>query len=498
MKPTAPLLLLLGFMGCSAAGRSYDLNASSATPAVGARVSSDRNSSPEGGWTSVDDSPEEEAKPWRLADALGTPEWLTLRGQQRTRYETVDGQFRAGRTGEDHIFAFRTRIEAIARRGDWELGGEIMDSRQSSADMGTPLSTGIVNAVEVLQAWVGWNVEDLFGTGDQGKLIFGRHTMDIGSRRLVARNRYRNTINNFTGLNGTLKTADGVDNRAFFVLPVRRRPTDFDGLRDNHIQLDEETEHVRFFGVHSKNPNLIAGASTEFYAFGLHEDDGGGFATRDRSLTTAGARVEKKRSPGALDYEFELVYQFGDSRASRSGSDTTDLDHKAFFHHSEVGYSLEGSWKPRIALELDVASGDDDPTDGENNRFDTLYGARRGEFGPTSIYGPFARSNLFTPGLRLDLAPRDDVGLMFSYRLHSLESDRDAWTAAGVVDPTGNSGDDLGQFAEVRVRWKAVPDSVHFEGGVGRHFTGSFVDNAPNSNGEGDTTYAYLEVTFSF
>ena len=46
---------------------------------------------------------------------------------------------------------------------------------------------------------------------------------------------------------------------------------------------------------------------------------------------------------------------------------------------------------------------------GENNRFDTLYGARRFDFGPTSIYGPFIRSNLNSPALRLFFKPEKTI-----------------------------------------------------------------------------------------
>nr|MCH9697017.1 hypothetical protein [Gammaproteobacteria bacterium] len=36
-----------------------------------------------------------DTKPWRLKQALVLPEWLSIDFQHRTRYETLDGQYRA-------------------------------------------------------------------------------------------------------------------------------------------------------------------------------------------------------------------------------------------------------------------------------------------------------------------------------------------------------------------------------------------------------------------
>ena len=88
---------------------------------------------------------------------------------------------------------------------------------------------------------------------------------------------------------------------------------------------------------------------------------------------------------------------------------TQDLDHFAHFHHLSLGYSFDVPWSPRLSLHYDYASGDDDPSDGDNSRYDTLFGSRRFDYGPTSIYGAFARSNINTPGVRLALEPSHEI-----------------------------------------------------------------------------------------
>jgi hypothetical protein len=194
----------------------------------------------------------------------------------------------------------------------------------------------------------------------------------------------------------------------------------------------------------------------------------------------------------------ESVFQAGHSRSSTAATDTRDLDHFAHFQHVEAGYTFVAPWSPRLVLQFDYASGDDNPNDDNNNRFDTLFGARRFDFGPTGIYGPFARSNLISPGYRLIMKPQATFEVMFAHRLYWLASDRDAWTTSGVRDSTGKSGSYLGVQPEIQLRWDVLPGNVSLEAGAAYVFSGEFVDDAPNSNDEGDSSYAYVQTVFTF
>jgi hypothetical protein len=68
-------------------------------------------------------------------------------------------------------------------------------------------------------------------------------------------------------------------------------------------------------------------------------------------------------------------------------------------------YTFATQWSPRLIVHYVCASGDNNPTDGRNGRFDTFYGGRRFQFGPTSRYGGLIRKNINTPGLRLEPTP---------------------------------------------------------------------------------------------
>jgi hypothetical protein len=428
--------------------------------------------------------------PLRIDDPL--PERLSLTFVSRARYEFLNNRFRVRTSGDADIQVFRTLIHARFKATDQlTFGAEMIDARSYLQD--GPVSTGIVNAVELLQGYTELDFE--WPPGGTSKLRAGRITMNVGSRRFVARNRFRNTINAFTGIDWRWKGEGQREARAFWTLPVQRRPFRPKDTEDNKIQFDRETIDVQFAGLFYGD-SLPGEHRGELFVFGLYEDDTDRRPTRNRQLVTPGFRFWKPPTRGALDYMIESALQFGESRANPLS--TRDLDHFAHFHHVEVGWSFDAPASPRLLAQFDYASGDDDPTDGKNGRFNTLFGARRFDFGPTGIYGPFARSNLITPGLRLRLKPTQGVSSFLSLRAFWLASDRDAWVAAGLRDPTGQSGSYLGTQIELRVRWDVLTGNLRLESGLAHLFTGGFRDDAPLSNGQGDATYVYAQATVRF
>lgn len=93
-----------------------------------------------------------------------------------------------------------------------------------------------------------------------------------------------------------------------------------------------------------------------------------------------------------LDGEIEVAGQFGDIRASTAAAAPV-LDVQAWTSHAELGFTYAAAWRPRVAVLADLATGDDAATPGYE-RFDPLYGPRRGDWNPTGTYGPFGRSNI--------------------------------------------------------------------------------------------------------
>jgi hypothetical protein len=428
-------------------------------------------------------------KPHAINDHL--PDWASLTVEHRTRYEYLSEEFRPGTSGDHEILVLRTLINGRVEVADglW-FGAELEDSRAEVND-DTLLNTTIVNAFELLRAYVEYNRKDFMG----GTLLAqgGRITMDLGSRRFVARNRYRNTINGFTGLDVKWKSDNGTELRGFWTLPVLRDPTLFENLKDNKVKFDDEDLDFQFWGLFA-GVDIPEVGRGEVFLLGLHENDQPDLATRKRDLYTPGFRVFQKPALEQFDYQFESAFQFGRSRTSATAP--TRSDHFAHFHHVEVGYTFDVPWSPRVVAQYDYASGDQNPTDGDNNRFDTQFGARRFDFGPTGIYGPFARGNLNTPGIRVQFKPTKTVTSFVAVRSYLLADRKDTWTS-GLRDAEGKSGSYLGTQIEMRVRWNILPGNLMLEAGYAHLFDGEFIKDAPNSYKPGDLNYVYTQFVLS-
>jgi hypothetical protein len=264
---------------------------------------------------------------------------------------------------------------------------------------------------------------------------------------------------------------------------------------NNEIVADTQSFNQQFYGVYLEAPPWKWEIRAEAYYFHLQEEASPDL--RGRHLQTPGLRLYRNATPGQWDFEIESTYQFGTSRL-RSGSTAPELDHQAHHHHGAIGYTVQAVWSPRAGIRYDFASGDSDPNDLKNERFDTLFGARRFEFGPTGIYGAIPRANLSSPEYNFSIRPLRSLEISISHRWLWLAESRDAWTSAGVRDPSGASSTDVGQQVELRVRWDVLPGNLRIDTGYTRLFAGEFLEAAPNSTRLGDVNYGYFEVTWMF
>ena len=368
-----------------------------------------------------------------LSEAASLPSWLRVGVQQRSRLVVLQDSPRPDAPASLRALELRSSAQLEVRRGGLLVGLEAMDSRAFSTQ-GAPLNTTLSNALDLLQGYVGWRGADLVSPGDRWQIIAGRMTLDLGNRRLVARNDFRNTINAFTGIQALWSGPEEEPRlRLFLFMPVARRPSDAASLEDNEIERDRESLDQIFGGFVAENILFSPQDRAEGYLFVLRERDGRDTPGSDRRLLTPGARVLRRSRPGHPDYQLEVAIQGGQSRASSRADDTRDLRHRAFFIHGSLGQSLR--WPARISLHYDHASGDRDPGDGLNQRFDTLFGARRFDLGPTSFYGLLARSNLRSPGARVEVWSGLRWDAMLMARLAWLDEPRDGWVGVGLRDP---------------------------------------------------------------
>ena len=434
--------------------------------------------------------PTTQPSPRRLVRATGAPAWFNLALEHRSRYERLVGDVRPGAPPDFDALVART-LAAVELDLPIHLRAELQDSRALAAP-GAPLTTTVVNPFELLQATIGARRRGLLHPGDAFAIALGRMTLDLGSRRLVARNDFRNTINAFTGLDLAYTTPRGHLARAFAVLPVRRRPTDPAALARNAVEFDREDPGVILLGAFYASP-LLRRLTLEAYALGLLERDRPGAPTADRRLLVPGLRLLRPAAPGRLDLQLELILQAGAVRATAEPDDRRDLRHLAFGGHAALGRTFAAPWTPRLAAFLDLATGDRDPHDRANNRFDPLFGARRFDLGPTGFFGVLPRQNLLAPGLRAELRPPLGFDALAAYRAVWLAAPRDRWATAALHDPTGASGAFVGHHLEARLRRALIPQNLTLELGGAALLRGEFARRAPGG-ADAPALYFYTQI----
>lgn len=422
-------------------------------------------------------------------------EGLSVTGSVRLRYETIEGQARAGFNSDDTLFNIRTQILAEYRGDDVRIGAELFDSRAYNANAGTPISTNEVNTFELVQAYVAGDIAEPLGKGSRLTLTAGRMTLNLGSRRLVAADDYRNTTNGYTGIRADLSAKGGVKATLIYTLPQVRLPDDPQGIRDNKAQVDRESFDLVLWGGLASKAKLLGPAMGELSYFHLGERDSPGRPTRDRSLDTLGARLIADPRPGRFDFELEAIYQTGEVSASLAPSATTQSV-SATFVHADIGYTFATAWKPRLSLEFDRASGD--RPGGRYGRFDTLFGMRRADLAPAGLYNAVGRANIATPGVRIEASPSKRVDWFAVYRPMWLASDTDGFSTTGVRDAAGRSGDFAGHQVEARLRYWLIPNRLRFEANGVLLAKGRFLREAPNAPPGRATRYGSLNLTASF
>ncbi|WP_395674348.1 alginate export family protein [Phenylobacterium sp.] len=426
------------------------------------------------------------------APAKAADDGWDLSGSMRLRYEAVTNQVRPGFNRSDDLVSVRTTLAAERKAGPLRLVGEIYDSRAYGANRRTPISTNEVNTFEVVQAYAAVEAK----TEPFGKvtLAAGRFMLNLGSRRLVAADDYRNTTNSYTGVRADLAPW-GVRTTLIYMQPQLRLPDALESVLDNSQRIDHEGRDLELWGGIAAKPKAIGDATLEGGYFHLSERDRPNRPTRNRQLDTFSARVIVDPRPGRFDYELEAIGQTGTIRAGTRPTDA-ELKVRAGFVHADAGYTFRHSWKPRLSVEFDAATGD--KAGGRYGRFDTLFGMRRADLAPSGLYNAIARTNLLTPGVRLEIAPSPAWDAFGAARAMWLEAPEDSFSTTGVRDPAGRSGRYAGAQVEGRVRYWLIKDRARLEANAVWLDKGRFLRTAPNAPRSGDERYISLNTLLSF
>ena len=399
-------------------------------------------------------------------------DWLLLGFQSRLRVENVSNFYRVDSLPSEGgaftrnliYFGIQDIIDPV------RFTIELEDSRREGVAF--PTNTRQTNALDFLQAYVELYFEDGIG-GQVTSFQAGRFTIDAVDRRLIARNRFRNSANTFDGVRFRIGDDKSPWVANFFATrPVEANQDSFD---------DRSREERAFYGAYATIRGYSPSTVLEPFYYYL-DDDRNEDTGNDRSLHTAGVRAYGQFGDG-YDYDVNGTVQWGE---------LSGLDHFAYFFHAEVGRTFNRHpWKPRVAAWLNYGSGDDDASDNDSGRFTELFGAPFGLYGFTRL---FTAENTINPVVALAFKPATDVKVELYARSYFLASDTDAWVRGGRRDVTGESGSHLGEEIDLRVRWQAT-DELLLNLGGSYYFPGEFVSNTGESV---DSSLIYLQATYSF
>lgn len=206
-----------------------------------------------------------------------------------------------------------------------------------------------------------------------------------------------------------------------------------------------------------------------------------------------GARIDGKiPNLDAIDYTLEAHGQFGDFGHQNQ---------RAWAFAGRTGYTFkEVAWTPRIGVEYDFSSGDDDLTDNDHETFDNLYPTNhwQGNYGFIDL---LSWQNIHDFRGNLKVVPTSKVTMQVDYHFFLLDEEEDGWYLANgslaTARPVGgfeSNDDELAQEVDLTISYDLYKN-VKILAGYSFFAAEDWIED---NIGEIDTHWGYLQTTVTF
>ncbi|QQE09989.1 alginate export family protein [Planctomycetota bacterium] len=398
--------------------------------------------------------------------------WLSIGGQIRSRIETWEN-FGANKSNDDTFV-----LNRLLLHGDLHMTEHVRFFIQGiaafSEDRELPGGnrTLDVNQGDLQQTFL----EFLIPLEDVSNLSIkiGRQHLLFGSQRLVSPLPWANTQRKWDGISAKLDT-ETLDITGFYThfVPVQR------------YTFDQE-EDIQFWGLFAEDTYKGSDAKWNIYYYGLNRK-GTAFngTTGQEERHTLGIRLFGNVSDTTFDYDMETAYQFG-----RVGSG----DISAYMFTSELGYKFDfKSYTPRIAIGLDIASGDDKPG-GNVETFNQLFPLGHKYFGFIDLIG---RQNIIDLYQSVSIPITPKLKASFANHMFWRANENDALYNAGggiVRAASPDASKRVGSEADLVLKY-TIDHHASVTAGYSHFFAGDFFEDTGTSD---DIDFFYLQYAFNF
>lgn len=204
---------------------------------------------------------------------------------------------------------------------------------------------------------------------------------------------------------------------------------------------------------------------------------------------------------GAFDFDVEAAYQFGDVDGRPSacplGFGEADVNYDAFAVNSELGYTFDMAWTPRVFARFAWFEGGDDDDSLCSNDRDLPFNRLFSNWEYTEFWANTDESNLFYYALGVGVAPTEclTLSLVCAYFEVDEEAPETGWWF-WRNDVEDELGIELGLYADYQYSEDLVfrAGYAHFFGDEGLEDNNFVLNGLAPLGGDEDDDYDYLFI----
>lgn len=395
--------------------------------------------------------------------------WIDAGLNYRMRFESRKNDFRRSSNVTDNVFLSRTQayfgIKEIIDPLRFAI--ELQDSRSNNSKFSK--SSSDVNKLDLFQGYGELHFKNAPLIDRTISLRAGRMAYEVIDRKMFSRDEWGNTGTNFQGFRA--------------IVGEQKNDWQFDSfaLKPMNEEIEGSDHHNKDIWVYAAILNWRRWSEVmTIQPFYFRMDQSSSETSDPRLINSPGLRFYGVLGKTNFDYDFTGVYQFGENNHEK---------HRAHAYAAEIGYTQDHNWQPRYSLVYGYASGDKNPHDNKNQKFERFYGFNR----PWSNSNHIEWENLETLKTRLELKPSQKIKLETSYSFYWLASASDGWNRANLRDETGSNGKSIGQDFDFRMHFP-LSNKIKSTLGYAHFIPGKFARNVGRT---GSSDFIYLEVTFN-